>query len=95
MAVVTEYLFQLIAKHVDDHGLVVWYDPNRAYGAVVADLSLPKTIVARPAGIFSMARLVSERTAVRRHPQPGLCKAIIGIVADDEEYLEDVADSNP
>jgi hypothetical protein len=28
MAAVTEHLFQLIAKQVDDHALVVWYDPK-------------------------------------------------------------------
>ena len=31
MAVVTEYLFQLIAKQVEDRSLVVWYDPEQAY----------------------------------------------------------------
>jgi hypothetical protein len=30
MAVVTEYLYQLIAKQVEDRGLVVWYDPEQA-----------------------------------------------------------------
>ncbi len=30
MAAVTENLFQLIAKQVDDKGLVVWYDPKQA-----------------------------------------------------------------
>ena len=28
MAVVTESLVQLIAKQVDEKGLVVWYDPE-------------------------------------------------------------------
>ena len=32
MAVVTEHLVQLIAKQVDDKGLVVWYAPEQAYG---------------------------------------------------------------
>jgi hypothetical protein len=45
--VVSEYLVQLIAKQVDDRGLVVWYDPEQTYGTVAADLSLPKTTVAR------------------------------------------------
>ena len=31
MAAVSENLFQLIAKQVDDKGLVVWYDPKQAY----------------------------------------------------------------
>ena len=32
MSVVTEYLVQLIAKQVEEKGLVVWYDPEKAYG---------------------------------------------------------------
>ena len=28
MAIVTDYLLQLIAKQVDEQGLVVWYDPE-------------------------------------------------------------------
>ena len=39
MAVVTESLVQLIAKQVDEKGLVVWYDPEQAYGAAAAELS--------------------------------------------------------
>ena len=40
MAVVTESLVQLIAKQVDEKGLVVWYDPEQAYGAAAAELSI-------------------------------------------------------
>jgi hypothetical protein len=36
MGVVTESLVQLIAKQVDEKGLVVWYDPEQAYGVVAA-----------------------------------------------------------
>ena len=56
MAVVTEYLFQLIAKQVEDQGLVVWYDPEQAYGAAAAELALPKTTVARYDGSFFSLR---------------------------------------
>jgi hypothetical protein len=47
MAVVTEYLFQLVAKQVEDRGLVVWYDPEQAFVAAATELALPKTTVAR------------------------------------------------
>src|ERR1035438_4438661 len=47
MPVVTEFLIQLIAKQVDDKGLVVWYDPEEAYREAAAELSLPNTTVAR------------------------------------------------
>ena len=54
--VVFEYLRNLIAKQVDDRGLVVWYDPEQAYGAAVADLYLPSTTVARYDGSFFKLR---------------------------------------
>jgi hypothetical protein len=53
---VTAYLTQLIAKQVDDGGLVVWYDPEHAYGSVAAELTLPKTTVARFGGSFFKLR---------------------------------------
>ena len=39
---VTEYLFNLIAKQVEDHGLVVWYDPEQAYTEVAASRPSPE-----------------------------------------------------
>jgi hypothetical protein len=56
MGVVTESLVQLIAKQVDDKGLVIWYDPEQAYGAAAAELSLPNTTVARYDGSFLKLR---------------------------------------
>jgi hypothetical protein len=56
MAVVTEHLVQLIAKQVEEKGLVVWYDPEQVYGAPAAELSLPKTTVARYDGSFLKLR---------------------------------------
>ena len=47
MGVVTESLIQLVAKQVDDKGLVVWYDPEQVYGEAAAELTLPNTSVAR------------------------------------------------
>lgn len=47
MPVVTEYLFQLIAKQVEDKGLVVWYDPEQAYGEAAGELTIPNTTIAR------------------------------------------------
>lgn len=56
MAVVTEHLEQLIAKQVDDKGLVVWYDPEQAYGSAAVELTLPNTTVARYDGSFLKLR---------------------------------------
>ncbi len=57
---ITAYLVQLIAKQVEDQGLVVWYDPERAYGAVAEELTLPNTTVARYAGSFLQLRKVID-----------------------------------
>jgi hypothetical protein len=56
MAVVTDYLLQLIAKQVDEKGLVVWYDPQQAYGSVVANFKLPNANFARFDGSFFKLR---------------------------------------
>jgi hypothetical protein len=56
MAVVTESLVQLIAKQVEEKGLVVWYDPEQAYSTAAAELSLPNTTVARYDGSFLKLR---------------------------------------
>lgn len=47
MGKVTEELVALITKQVQDHGLVVWYDPEQAYNNVVDQLPLPATTVLR------------------------------------------------
>ena len=41
MGIVSDHLVGLIAKQVEDSGLVVWYDPQAEYGAVVERLELP------------------------------------------------------
>ena len=56
MKVVTDYLFSLIAEQVEDRGLVVWYDPERAYTQALAELALPKTTIARYADSFFRLR---------------------------------------
>ena len=55
-AVVTKYLKNLIAKQVEDHRLVVWYDPERWYVDSIADLELPDTAVVRYDGSFFQLR---------------------------------------
>src|SRR5437867_10355440 len=56
IGIVTKYLFDLIAKQVEDHRLVVWYDPEQAYAAAAAELQLPSTIVACYNGSFFQLR---------------------------------------
>jgi hypothetical protein len=56
MPVVTESLAQLLAKQVNDKGLVVWYDPEQAYCAAVAELAIPNTTLALYDGSFLKLR---------------------------------------
>jgi hypothetical protein len=53
---VTRHLFDLIAKQVEDHRLVVWYDPERAYSAAAAAFDIPNITVARYDGSFFQLR---------------------------------------
>ncbi len=53
MTTVTEYLIHLIAKQVDDKGLVVWYDPEQAYSELVREwLALPAAHRPLPTAAF-------------------------------------------
>lgn len=45
MEIVTNYLHNLIAKQVDDNGIVVWYDPDRHYIDVANKLNISHTTV--------------------------------------------------
>src|SRR6516225_6165253 len=66
--VVTKHLIDLITKQVDDHTLVVWYDPEGHYRAVAADLALPNTTVARYDGSFLQLRRDIDPLLNDQHP---------------------------
>jgi hypothetical protein len=68
MGVVTEQLIQQISKQVDDHALVVWYDPETHYRAVATDLTLPNTTVARYDGSFLQLRRDIDPLMNDHHP---------------------------
>lgn len=53
---VTVHLLSLIAKQVNDSGLVVWYDPDGVYADAVAALDLPDTKVLHYMGSFLRLR---------------------------------------
>jgi hypothetical protein len=66
--VATKYVVSLIAKQVDDHALVVWYDPERHYRTVAADLTRPETRVARYDGSFLQLRRDNDSLLNDQHP---------------------------
>ena len=43
MGIVTNYLRDTIQKQVDEHGLVVWYDPEKHYAEVAPNLNISNT----------------------------------------------------
>lgn len=60
MGKVTEELTALVARQVRDHGIVVWYDPEQAYGEVLDHLNLPDTTVVRFTDSFFRLRYQIE-----------------------------------
>lgn len=56
VGVVTKHLFELIAKQVETHKLVVWYDPECAYTNAAAGFDFPDTAIARYDGSFLQLR---------------------------------------
>ncbi len=47
MGRVSEYIGEMVAKQVKDNHLVVWFDPERIYREIAADLEIPGGTVAR------------------------------------------------
>ncbi|PXF57191.1 MAG: hypothetical protein C4B58_10695 [Deltaproteobacteria bacterium] len=45
MGKVTDHLLSQISKQVNDKGIVVWYDPEKAYTKIIEKLSVPETMV--------------------------------------------------
>jgi len=52
VGLITKHVHDLVAKQVEDHGLVVWYDPDGVYAEAAAALELPDTTVMRYEGSF-------------------------------------------
>jgi len=47
MGKVIEYLVGLIAKQVEDKGIVIWCDPENSHQGVIGQISIPDTTVFR------------------------------------------------
>jgi hypothetical protein len=56
MGIVSDAIRSLIARQVDDHGIVVWYDPERHYASLVPDLGLADASVVTYGGSFFALR---------------------------------------
>jgi hypothetical protein len=69
MGKVTEYLTSLLAKAVNDHAIVVWYDPDRHYEKFIEPLELTATHVVRFRDSFFVLR--HEIEPFLSGPEPG------------------------
>ena len=45
MAKLSDRIRSMIARQVKDRGIVVWYDPEKAYTRLVQNLEIPETTV--------------------------------------------------
>lgn len=68
--IVTEHLISLIAKQVDDNGIVVWYDPDGTYSEAVDVLDLPETTVLRYDGSFIRLRWEIDQKKLMDSEEP-------------------------
>ncbi|HEY7420358.1 MAG TPA: PglZ domain-containing protein [Ktedonobacteraceae bacterium] len=56
MGIVSDYLCDLIARQVNEKGIVVWFDPEGHYRAFVQTLAIPNITIARFEGSFFALR---------------------------------------
>ena len=75
MGKVTDELKGLVQKQIDDHGIVVWYDPEKVYERAVSSLDLDETPLLKFGDSFFKLRhqiepfleFVDENGALRDH----------------------------
>jgi hypothetical protein len=70
IGIVTEHLISLIAKQVDDNGLVVWYDPDGTYADVAKILQIRDTTVLCYDGSFVQLRWEIDRKKLMDDEEP-------------------------
>ena len=68
MSKVTQYLRNAIIKQVADHGVVVWYDPQRHYAEMASKLTISNTTIERYTDSFFALRRAVEPLLEQAHP---------------------------
>lgn len=56
VGLVSDYVVKLVARQVDEYGLVVWFDADRIYEGLIPQLSLPDVTVVTYQGSFYALR---------------------------------------
>lgn len=86
MGIVSEYLFNLIAKQVDDYGLVVWYDPDGVYAEAVDELDLPDTTILRYEGSFVRLRWEIDQKRLMGGEEPPRLVVYVPMAQDQTHH---------
>lgn len=83
---VTEYLLGLVRKQVEDHGLVVWYDPDGVYADAVEALDLPDTTVLRYEGSFFELRWRIDQKGLMDGEEPPRLVVYVPLAQDKTHH---------
>jgi len=83
---VTKHVRDLVAKQVEDHGLVVWYDPEGVYADAVEELDLPDTTVMRYEGSFFDLRWRIDRQGLMDGEEPPRLVVYVPLAQDQTHH---------
>lgn len=84
--IVTKHLINLIAKQVDDNGLVVWYDPDATYSEVIESLDLPDTTILRYEGSFIRLRWEIDQRRLMDGEEPPRLVVYVPMAQEETHY---------
>ena len=86
MGIVTEHICNLIAKQVDDNGLVVWYDPDGTYWEAIEARDLPDTTVIRYEGSFVRLRWEIDQRGLMDGEEPPRLVIYVPMAQDQTQH---------
>ncbi|MFH1922828.1 MAG: PglZ domain-containing protein [Planctomycetota bacterium] len=86
MTIVTQFIRNLIAKQVDDNGIVVWYDPEGDYSGVVEALDLPDTTILRYEGSFVRLRWEIDQKKLMDGEEPPRLVVYVPLAQDQTHH---------
>ncbi len=84
--IVTEHLISLIAKQVNDNGLVVWYDPDGEYAEALEALDIQDTAILRYDGSFVQLRWEIDQRKLMDGEEPPRLVVYVPIAQDQTHH---------
>lgn len=88
MGPVSSALVARVTQQIGQHGVVVWYDPERAYEGLAVPASFPHALVATFDGSFLKLRHEIEPALAGDEPQPALVYVPLAREACHEALIE-------